>query len=166
MPILREGEFDMMSLSPDQTLRLGIRLGKLLKAGMLVCLAGDMGAGKTVLSSGIGQGWGTVNRVTSPTFTIVHEHRREADKQRLYHLDCYRLNDSSDLDSIGFDDILDSEGIVIVEWPERIIDALPKERLWIEMKVVDDTRRNISIEAEGKEHQALLDIFRSSMFKG
>jgi tRNA threonylcarbamoyladenosine biosynthesis protein TsaE len=166
MPILREGEFDMMSLSPDQTLRLGIRLGKLLKAGMLVCLAGDMGAGKTVLTSGIGQGWGTINRVTSPTFTIVHEHRREADKLRLYHLDCYRLQDSSDLESIGFDEILDSQGVVIVEWPERIIDALPKERLWIEMKVVDDTRRNISIEAEGKQHQELLDIFRSSMFKG
>jgi tRNA threonylcarbamoyladenosine biosynthesis protein TsaE len=166
MPILREGEFDMMSLSPDQTLRLGIRLGKLLKPKMLLCLAGDMGAGKTVLTSGIGQGWGAIERVTSPTFTLVHEHRRAADKTKLYHLDCYRLKGASDLESIGFDEILDSNGIVIVEWPERILDALPKERLWLEMKVVDDTRRNISIEAEGNDHKALLDIFRSSMFKG
>jgi tRNA threonylcarbamoyladenosine biosynthesis protein TsaE len=166
MPILREGEFDMMSLSPDQTMRLGIRLGKLLKAGMLLCLAGDMGAGKTVLTSGIGQGWGAIERVTSPTFTLVHEHRRAADKTKLYHLDCYRLKDSSDLESIGFDEILDSNGVVIVEWPERILDALPKERLWLEMKVVDDTRRNISIEAEGKDHKAMLEIFQSSMFKG
>jgi tRNA threonylcarbamoyladenosine biosynthesis protein TsaE len=166
MPILREGEFDMMSLSPDQTLRLGIRLGKLLKPKMLLCLAGDMGAGKTVLTSGIGQGWGAIERVTSPTFTLVHEHRRAADKSKLYHLDCYRLKGSSDLESIGFDEILDSNGIVIVEWPERILDALPKERLWLEMKVVDDTRRNISIEAEGKEHKDMLEIFQSSMFKG
>lgn len=165
MPILREGEFDMMSLSPEQTLRLGIRLGKLLKAGMLVCLAGDMGAGKTVLTSGIGQGWGSVHRVTSPTFTLVHEHRREADKQRLYHLDCYRLKDSSDLESIGFDEILDSNGVVIIEWPERIMDALPAERLWIEMKVVDDTRRNITIEGDGAVYLELLKVFNSSMFK-
>jgi tRNA threonylcarbamoyladenosine biosynthesis protein TsaE len=75
VPIFREGELDILSHSADQTERLGMRLGALLQAGDVICLSGDMGAGKTVFSVGIGKGWGALTPLTSPTFNIVHEHQ-------------------------------------------------------------------------------------------
>jgi tRNA threonylcarbamoyladenosine biosynthesis protein TsaE len=164
VPILREGELDIISHSAEQTTRLGLRLGRLLKSGDVLCLSGDMGAGKTVFSAGIGRGWGTKSRLTSPTYNLVHQHRREADTLILYHLDCYRIKDSSEIDTIGFDDMLDSKGILVIEWAERIDDALPQDCLWIELKVTDERRRNFIIQATGKRHQALLDEFRNVTF--
>lgn len=165
MPILREGELDIISHSAEQTTRLGMRLGKLLQAGDVVCLSGDMGAGKTVFTAGIGRGWGAKTRVTSPTYNLVHLHKRDTDTVLLYHLDCYRMSDSSEMETIGFDDMLDGQAIVVIEWAERIDDALPQERLWIELKVTDETRRNFIMEANGKRHQELLDAFRDATFK-
>lgn len=160
MPILREGELDIISSSAEQTQRLGIRLGSLLQAGDIVCLSGDMGAGKTVFSAGIGQGWGAQYPLTSPTFSLVHEHRREKDKVRLYHLDCYRLSGLEDVDGIGLDDILNGRSVVIMEWPERILDALPKRRLWIQLRILETTRRNLIFEGEGERYRQLLEKFR------
>src|SRR5258706_9835 len=91
VPILKEGQLDISSHSAEQTQRLGARLGSLLQVGDIICLSGDMGAGKTVFSAGIGRGWGAKTPLTSPTFNLVHDHTRDADSQHLYHLDCYRL---------------------------------------------------------------------------
>jgi tRNA threonylcarbamoyladenosine biosynthesis protein TsaE len=165
VPILKEGQLDIISHSAEQTLRLGIRLGTLLKAGDLICLSGDMGAGKTVFSSGIGQGWGATTPLTSPTFNLVHEHRREADNQRLYHLDVYRLENAAEGEGIGLDDILDGRGAVILEWPESILKALPKNRLWIAIRVLEPTRRNLVLEATGKRYEELTQQFREGTFK-
>lgn len=164
MPILREGELDIMSHSPEQTQRLGARLGALLQAGDVICLTGDMGAGKTVFSSGIGKGWQAKTPVTSPTFNLVHQHHREQDKTVLYHLDCYRLDDTQDALGIGLEDILDGQGVVILEWAERITELLPKEHLWIELKVRDETRRNLVLEAVGKRYETLIEKFRADAF--
>lgn len=164
MPILRDGELDIISHSPDQTQRLGTRLGKLLRAGDVICLSGDMGAGKTVFSTGIGQGWGADTPLTSPTYNLVHEHRRKADKQRLYHLDCYRLSGAEDTDSIGLDDMLDGDAIVILEWAERIEKALPDDYLWIELRVTDPSRRNFIIEGEGDRYRKLIEEYRKLVF--
>src|SRR4051812_31474913 len=81
----------LLSESPDQTMQFGTCLGQLLAHGDIVCLSGDLGAGKTAFTSGIGKGWGALEIVNSPTFVFVHEHRRRADNMRLYHIDCYRL---------------------------------------------------------------------------
>lgn len=164
MPILKEGELDIISHSVEQTQRLGQRLGALLQAGDLVCLTGDMGAGKTVFSSGIGKGFGSKLPVTSPTFNLVHQHRRESDKLALYHLDCYRLKDVNDAHSVGLDDILDGTSVVVLEWAERIRSALPSEYLWIELRVREETRRNLIFEAVGKHYQELLEKFRETAF--
>lgn len=164
MPILREGELDIISNNPEQTKRLGTRLGKLLQAGDIICLSGDMGAGKTVFSSGIGEGWGATSPLTSPTYNLVHEHKRKADKVRLYHLDCYRLNSVDEADSIGLDDILESDGVVIFEWAERIEDILPENYLWIDIKVTDPLRRNFIMEAEGKRYNTLVDTYKRLVF--
>jgi tRNA threonylcarbamoyladenosine biosynthesis protein TsaE len=122
-----------------------------------------MGAGKTVFASGIGKGWGAKHTLTSPTFTLVHEHRR-ADGQRLYHLDCYRLQGVDDVDSIGFDDLLDSEGVLLIEWAERIRDALPDKHLWVELRVIETTRRNLLLDAKGDRYTTLINQFREQTF--
>jgi len=164
VPILREGELDIISNSPDQTRRLGARLGKLLRPGDVICLSGDMGAGKTVFSSGIGEGWGADTPLTSPTYNLVHEHRRKADKQRLFHLDCYRLHGIEEVDTIGLDDILDGEGIVIFEWAERIEDALPDQYLWIDFRVTEVSRRSFFIEAEGERYESMVNEYKKLVF--
>lgn len=164
MPILKVDELDIISHSAEQTQRLGARLGKLLQANDIICLSGDMGAGKTVFTSGIGQGWGAKTQITSPTFNLIHEHQRDADKQRLFHLDCYRLNGADDVDAIGLDDILDGRGPVVFEWPERIDTVLPPERLWIELRVIEQTRRNFIFEGTGQRYRDLIAQFREITF--
>lgn len=164
MPILREGELDIISHSPEQTRRYGIRLGRLLRAGDVICLSGDMGAGKTVFSTGIGEGWGSQKKVTSPTYNLVHQHNRANDDTLLYHLDCYRMQSIDEVDTIGFDDMLDSKGIIVIEWAERIEDALPADHLWIELRVVEENRRNFILEATGQHYQKLVDDFKNAIF--
>jgi tRNA threonylcarbamoyladenosine biosynthesis protein TsaE len=164
VPILKEGELDIISHSAEQTGRLGARLGSLLRPGDLICLSGEMGAGKTVFSAGIGQGWGAQPPLTSPTFNLVHQHRREQDRTRLYHLDCYRLTGPGDVDSIGLDDLLDGPHVVILEWPERIEAALPHDRLWVDLRVLEPTRRNFVLTAAGPRCTALVNEFRALAF--
>jgi tRNA threonylcarbamoyladenosine biosynthesis protein TsaE len=163
--ILNANELDIISHSAEQTRRLGIRLGTLLKPGDVVCLSGDMGAGKTVFTTGIGQGWRAQETITSPTYNLVHQHTHATDNVNLYHLDCYRLHGADDADSIGLDDILDDDnGIVIFEWPERIQEALPPNRLWVELKVIEPTRRNIIFSGEGQRYTDLINEFRETAY--
>lgn len=164
MPILREGELDIISNSPEQTKRLGIRLGRLLQAGDIICLSGDMGAGKTVFSSGIGQGWGTRYKVTSPTYNLVHQHTRAQDNTTLYHLDCYRMQGIQEIDTIGFDDMLENKGVIVIEWADRILDAIPNDHLWVDLRAVDETRRNFILDPTGKHYQGLVDTFRNEIY--
>lgn len=164
MPILREGELDIISHSAEQTRRLGIRLGALLQAGDVICLSGDLGAGKTAFAAGVGVGWGARELFTSPTFNLVHEHERERDSERLFHLDCYRLTRPEDADSIGIDDVLSGRGVVVIEWPEHIDSVLPRERLWIELRILEPTRRNFLFEAVGTRYETLLEQFRGATF--
>ncbi len=164
MPILREGELDIISHSVEQTQRLGARLGASLEPGDVICLSGDMGAGKTMFAIGIGQGWGAKMPLTSPTFNLMHTHRHLSENKRLYHLDCYRLNSPEEAEQIGLDDVLDGRGPVVFEWPERIESALPAERLWIELRILEQTRRNLVFNATGERYHALLQAFRASAY--
>lgn len=165
MPILREGELDIISHSVEQTQRLGARLGALLQPGDIICLSGDMGAGKTMFAVGIGKGWGTKYPLTSPTFSLIHEHRRDKDNKRLYHLDCYRLTQPEEAEQIGLDDVLNGRGPVILEWPEHIESVLPRQRLWIELRILEPTRRNFIFNATGQRYEELLKAFREAAFK-
>jgi tRNA threonylcarbamoyladenosine biosynthesis protein TsaE len=162
LPILKEGQLEVISYSAEQTQRLGARLGTLLKPGDLICLSGDLGAGKTVFAAGIGKGWGATTLLTSPTFALIHVHERDTDQQRLYHLDCYRLEGPADAENIGLDDVLIGNGPVIFEWPERIKTALPAERLWVDLRVLEPTRRLFIFQASGARALALLEAFRGS----
>jgi tRNA threonylcarbamoyladenosine biosynthesis protein TsaE len=164
VPIFKEGQLDIISHSIEQTQRLGARLGALLQAGDVMCLSGDMGAGKTVFAAGVGKGWEATTPLTSPTYNLVHVHTRRTDSQRLYHLDCYRLEGPSDGDAIGLDDILSGGGPVVLEWPEHILSVLPPQRLWVEIRVLETTRRNFILEGTGKRYEELISQFRESSF--
>ncbi len=164
MPILRQDEVDIISHSAEQTRRLGVRLGAFLNPGDVVCLSGDMGAGKTAFASGVGAGWGSLTGLHSPTYNLVHEHYRAADSTRLIHLDCYRLNDDHDAETLGLEDIFDGSAAVLIEWPERIQSHLPPERLWVELRVFEITRRNLLFVPKGKRYEQLLEAFRGATF--
>ena len=160
---LRQSKCLAKSMSAWQTEALGAALGGLLAAGDVICLAGEMGAGKTVFSRGIGAGWGATPPLSSPTYNLVHEHMRRADKTRLYHLDFYRVNGAREAETLGIDELLDGGGIVIFEWPQRALDILPAERLWIDIVARGDDARDLHFAAQGERHKALLDGFRQAL---
>lgn len=164
MAILDERTLDFVSTSVAQTERLGIRLGELLEPSDMVCLSGELGAGKTALARGVGRGWGTPLRVTSPTFIMVNEYPRPRDGSILYHIDCYRLERAADIATVGLEDILDDGSAVIIEWPEHIVDLLPVDRLWITMTYDSPTRRRMRMSANGPRSTVLLVDFRKNAF--
>ncbi|HZD10969.1 MAG TPA: tRNA (adenosine(37)-N6)-threonylcarbamoyltransferase complex ATPase subunit type 1 TsaE [Candidatus Binatia bacterium] len=164
MAILDEKTVDFISTSVEQTERLGVRLGQLLEPQDLICLSGGLGAGKTAMARGIGRGWGTSLRVTSPTFTLVNQYPRLNDRCILYHVDCYRLSEEGDIVTAGLEDVLSGNGAVMIEWPERIEAWLPQDRLWIELRHLNDTRRGMRITASGDRSSALLKGFKRSAF--
>lgn len=164
MPILDKWTLDFVSSGVAQTERLGVRLGELLAARDLLCLSGDLGTGKTTLARGIGRGWGAALRVTSPTFTLVNEYPRAHDGRILYHLDCYRLETPAAVETAGFTDILDSDGAIMVEWPERIAYLLPQDALWLTLTYLNETRRALRLTAKGVRSAELLQAFKHSAF--
>ncbi len=144
------------SHSPAASSRLGEKLGALLTAGDVLCLSGGLGAGKTCLCRGIGKGFGAQAALTSPSYNLVHEHRRARDETRLYHLDCYRLDNPQAAPSLGIDDILDGSGVVVMEWAERIEPFLPSQHLWIDFEVRGESQRALHCQAMGSRSIALL----------
>jgi tRNA threonylcarbamoyladenosine biosynthesis protein TsaE len=164
MAILTEQSLDFISSSEQQTMRLGVRLGELLQPNDALCLSGELGTGKTVLARGVGRGWGTAIRVTSPTFTIVNQYPRMHDNRILFHIDCYRLETEADAISAGIEDVLLADGAFMIEWPERISEWLPVDHLMIEMSHMDETRRKMRFTATDDRSTELLKAFRLSAF--
>jgi tRNA threonylcarbamoyladenosine biosynthesis protein TsaE len=165
MPILDEHTLDFISHSPDQTRRLGARLGALLRPSDLICLEGELGTGKTCLAQGIGLGLGVVETLTSPTFTLIAEHRPLPPAPILYHIDLYRLDAPlEEALAFGLDDYLQSDGVCLIEWAERVKAVLPGERLWICLRHMNDSKRGIVITATGSRYEELLRMFRQSAF--
>ncbi len=155
----------MISPNAPITRQLGQQLGQLLQPGDVVCLVGGLGAGKTTFATGIGQGWGSTSRLTSPTYTLVHEHHRSVDSQTLYHVDAYRLETPDALESVGFGDIWEGNGPILIEWPERLGEMLPNEHLWIEIEAdseLDDNQRSLRFLARGERAEHLLADFEAS----
>jgi tRNA threonylcarbamoyladenosine biosynthesis protein TsaE len=156
MPTLDSTAIELISHNPDQTAQLGERLGRLLRGGEVICLAGQLGAGKTVFAQGLGRGWGATDELTSPTFTLIHELQRSADRLKLYHIDLYRLEQESEAWLLGLIDLMDERASVLIEWPERARSILPPDRLWITLEYLDDTRRRLIFTATDPVHQSLL----------
>jgi tRNA threonylcarbamoyladenosine biosynthesis protein TsaE len=164
MPILDAHTFEFFSHSPEQTRRLGMRLGVLLKPGDLVCLQGELGAGKTTLVQGVAQGWGALDAVSSPTFMLVNVYRRP-DSSQLFHFDAYRVDSLGEAEDLDMDNLL-SQGPLVVEWPERVEPILPAERLWAWLEYESEEHRAMRFAACGKRYEGLLDHIRQTVYGG
>lgn len=149
----------IISNSEEQTLKIGIKLGSLLKIGDTVVLTGDLGSGKTKLTEGILTYYKLEEEISSPTFTIVNEYIK--DDIKIFHFDVYRLEDSSEFYAIGGDEYFE-KGICIIEWGELIQDALPQEYLHIkfERDNNNENSRIINIISYGNKYDCLLNNFK------
>jgi tRNA threonylcarbamoyladenosine biosynthesis protein TsaE len=161
MPILDTNTFEFISRSPDQTRRIGMRLGELLSPADIICLNGELGAGKTTLVQGIASGWGTSDAVTSPTFVLVNNYRRP-DGLEMNHLDAYRLESSLEAEDLDLERMI-ADGPLLVEWAERIKAALPEECLVVSMEWVSDEHRRLVFSFTGEHFGKLLDKLKSGM---
>lgn len=121
----------IMSESSEQTEKIAYDMAAFLEPGDVVCLGGDLGAGKTVFAKGLVKALGVEGYVTSPTFTIVNEY---SGKYPIYHFDVYRINDVDEMFEIGFEEYIYGEGISIIEWADNIREILPPSRLRIDIK--------------------------------
>lgn len=149
-----KGSFDVNSV--EETWDLAKRFAAELKPGDIVCLEGDLGAGKTTFTQGLAAVLGVPGRVTSPTFCIVQEHRTTSPSQRsnpstpqltlLVHMDLYRLHGEDDVIAIGWEDYLAEGAVLVVEWPERAGSLIPPEARHIVFKHMDDGEEHRKIE--------------------
>jgi tRNA threonylcarbamoyladenosine biosynthesis protein TsaE len=147
----------VLSGSPEETHRLGVRLGQLLQPGDFVGLVGDLGAGKTHLVRGVAEGAGVSrSEVASPTFAIVYPYRGRVP---LYHADLYRLADYDELYATGFLDLVGGDGAVLVEWLDRIPEAAPREYLRLTLRDTGEESRELVAEARGARPVELLEAW-------
>ncbi|WNZ59043.1 tRNA (adenosine(37)-N6)-threonylcarbamoyltransferase complex ATPase subunit type 1 TsaE [Myxococcus sp. MxC21-1] len=143
--------------SPEETHRLGVRLGELLEPGDFVGLIGDLGAGKTHLVRGVADGANVPrSEVASPTFAIVYPY---SGRIPLYHADLYRLTDYDDLYATGFLDLEGTESAMLVEWLDKIPQAAPRDYLRVTLKHAGGEARELTAEAFGVRPAALLDAW-------
>ncbi len=149
-------EWVVRSSSETESLELGRQIGVVLNPGAVVALWGELGAGKTLITRGIAYGLGVPPScyITSPTFTIINEYDGRV---HLYHLDLYRIACADDLETVPWREALFGDGIAVVEWPERLGEVLPEERLDIFLEITGDETRTISLQAHGERILELLD---------
>jgi tRNA threonylcarbamoyladenosine biosynthesis protein TsaE len=162
MAVIEKGSFEVISRSPTQTRRIGMRLGEMLEPGDVIGLEGNLGAGKTTLVQGIASGWGSYDSVSSPTYVLVNVYRR-LDRKQLFHLDAFRLTSPEEAIDLDIDAILD-QGPLLVEWADRIEEALPEDYLWIFMRFINDEQRDFIVHAQGDRHKNILDRFREEIY--
>lgn len=162
MPIIDPHTVEFISRSGEQTRRVGMRLGALLHTGDVICLVGDLGSGKTTFVQGVASGWGSLDPVTSPSFVLVNIYRG-SNKQRFYHLDAYRLRNALEAEDLDLDAMLE-RGPLVIEWAERIQEALPNEYLLVKLRWIDSLQRDMLISARGRRYQDLLTVFRRQVY--
>ncbi len=132
----------LISRSPEETHALGRKLGEVLSPGAVLYLTGDLGSGKTMFVKGLALGLGVPDTcyVTSPTYTLINEYQG---KCPLYHLDLYRIGDSSEIFDLGIEEMAESGGVMVIEWPDRLPDDFVAPDIRICIEVLSDDSRNI-----------------------
>ena len=155
------GTVSFASSSPEETRALGEALGRVLQEEDFVGLVGDLGAGKTELARGIARGVGIPDEaVTSPTFSIVHQHHGRI---RLTHADLYRLTGPADLDGTGFHELRDGSGATLVEWVDRVPGAAPPDAMRIVMMDTAETARELVVTTSGPRSEHLLQRWKDEL---
>ena len=141
--------------SLDDTKEFGESLGRVLKKSDILCLNGDLGAGKTTLTKSIGIGLGVDEYITSPTFSLINEYRGNIP---VYHFDVYRLENVDELDDLGFDEYFFGEGVCIIEWADKIEKMLPKEIIVLDIEKGETVdKRIVSISGKGNRYKEVLE---------
>jgi len=138
----------------EEVEKLGEKLGHLLEKKDVICLNGDLGAGKTTFTQAIGKGLGVREYITSPTFTIINEYEGRIP---LYHFDIYRLYDEEELDLLGAQDYFYSEGVCVIEWADNAKNILPEKRLDIWIRIIDESRREFKFIPHGDRYVRLVE---------
>jgi tRNA threonylcarbamoyladenosine biosynthesis protein TsaE len=149
------------TLSPEQTYALGQELATYLADGIVLCLEGDLGAGKTLFVQGIANGLKVTEEVTSPTFTIMNIYQGE---KTIYHFDLYRLEFAEELQDIGFYEYTEQiDQVVILEWPDKFPDELPDEYLWIKIsRSSGENERIFDIRLQGEKYKRVYEELKRS----
>lgn len=145
-------EYKFITNSEADTIELAQNFESEKFSNMVICLNGELGSGKTIFTKGFAQAMEITDTITSPTFTIIKEYEGD---MPLYHMDVYRLDEDSD--DIGIEDYFYKGGVCIIEWADNIKDILPKKRLDIKIKVIDENKRSLIINAYGKEYEELCE---------
>lgn len=158
-------EYRLQSFSAKETYLLGRRLGEVLQGGDVICLKGDLGAGKTAFAQGVGKALNVPDNMASPTFTLMQEYGGEVSGQgvRLIHMDLYRLRHPDEVEIIGVADALQNDAICLIEWPDIAEDFLPDDRLIIEIIGNGDLPRTIIFQAFVSEWESRLAGFQAGI---
>jgi tRNA threonylcarbamoyladenosine biosynthesis protein TsaE len=146
---------NLISKSPNETIRLGRRMGKYLVAGDIIGLAGELGAGKTTFVKGLAEGLKVREKglICSPSFVILKEYQG---RLPLYHLDFYRIERIKDIYRIGYEEYFYGEGVTVIEWAEKAERLLPKNYLRIELYIRDTHIRLIKLIPKGSRYKELV----------
>lgn len=142
--------YEIKTINPEETHNLAVKLGQLLVANDLILLEGDLGAGKTTFSKGIGLGLGVKRTINSPTFTIIKEYKG---RLPFYHMDVYRLE--GQFEDLGFEEYFDGDGVTVVEWAQFIEEQLPQEYLTIHIHYEGEQQRKIELIPNGLRYEEL-----------
>lgn len=162
MPIVVAHMLDVISHSSEQTQRFGMRLANLVEPGDVLGLAGELGSGKTVFVQGLARGLGVHEHVHSPTFILANEYR--TGRLPIFHVDAYRIKSVDEALGFGLDDYLGDYGVTVIEWADRIREALPGEHLWVEFRHVSSTKRGMLMTAKGSRYERLVQELKQNAF--
>ena len=131
-----------LSHSEDETQKIGYEVAEKIKKGDVISLTGSLGAGKTVFTIGFAKQLGIEEAIVSPTFTLVQEYDG---REKMYHLDLYRLSGEDEFESMGGEDFLYSDGVTLIEWSEKIESMLPDDTIYVRITINEDLTRTIEI---------------------
>lgn len=142
----------------QDTEKIGKIISRCLEKGTVLCLDGDLGAGKTAITQFIAKEFGVKEYITSPTFNIIKEYEG---RLPFYHMDVYRIESEDDMYDLGYDEYIYSEGVTVIEWSENIKGILPDERIDIKIDRIDDNKRIMTIEGSGVVYEKITEELKN-----
>jgi tRNA threonylcarbamoyladenosine biosynthesis protein TsaE len=152
----------LTSHTPRQTEEIGSLLGSMLATGDIIALAGELGTGKTTLVRGMARGIGLEEgEVASPSFTLVNEYKGPL---HLYHIDLYRLADEKELIAIDYEEYLQADGVVVIEWADRVPQAIPPNALWITLRYLGGDYREMVLQAQGARYKMMIEELQRKVY--
>lgn len=162
-PRIQNSDITLISRSAEDTQSIGKIIGENLSNGDVVALIGELGSGKTCITQGIARGIGVPEeyQITSPTFTLINEY---PGKTTLYHVDIYRLSGSQDLEDMGYEEYFYSDGIIVIEWAEKIKELLPEECFYVYLRYLDENKRELKISGRRDKMEKILKKLKKGGF--